>query len=168
MPLNEGLIPSMLPVVDELLGVGWTDDAWTMGRSMRQLESWMDVRGDEDNPWVYASLICENQRPWVVTEGRGAVRITWLFEETGADERVIHQTIWNTLTGAHRMLLPRPNRRVSPYLLYVSGDRERITIQDRESPGRKMCFTRVHPPGVGSALLLERLVAAMDSPYNAM
>ena len=168
MPLNEGLFPSMLPVVDELLGLGWTDDTTTMERSMRQLEDSMEVRGDEENPWVYANLICENQRPRVVTEGIGRARITWQFEETGADERVIHQTIWNTLTGAHRMLLPRPNRRVSPYLLYVSGDRERITIQDRERPGCFMCFTRVHPPGVGSALLLERLVAAMDSPYNAM
>jgi hypothetical protein len=152
----------MLPVVDELLGLEWTDDQQTMERSMRQLEDSMQVRGDEDNPWVYANLRCENQRPWVETEGIGRARITWQFEDTGVDGRVV-QTIWNTLTGGQRMLLPRPNRRVSPYLLYASGDRERITIQDRESPERKMCFTRVHPLGaVGSALLLERLVAAMD------
>ena len=164
MPLNEGLIPSMLPVVDESLGLGWTDDRKTMEKSMWQLEYCMEVRGDEDNPWVYANLRCEDQRPWVETEGIGRARITWRFENTGVNGIVV-QTIWNTLTGDQRLTLPRPNRRVSPYLLIVSADRERITIQDRESPERNMCFTRVHPPGaVGSALLLERLVAAMDIP----
>jgi len=133
-----------------------------MERSMWQLEYCMEVRGDEDNPWVHVSLRCENQRPWVVTGGTDEAH-TWQFEDTGVNGIVV-QTIWNTLTGGQRMLLPRPNRRVSPYLLYVSADRERITIQDRESPARKMCFTRVQRPAVGSALLLERLVAAMDIP----
>jgi hypothetical protein len=146
MSLNEGLVPSLLPVVDELLGLNWTDDTKTMKRSNQQLEDWMQVRWDDVNPWIYADLRCEDQIPWVVTQGRGGQRITWRFEDTGVDILVV-QTIWNTLTGDYRFLLPRPNRHVSQYLLYVSGDREHITIQHHMNPEWKMCFKRVHPEG---------------------
>ena len=165
MPLKEGMYEVQLAVVDELLGFRWEDNQHEKKRSMREMENHILIYGSHRNPMVHATFKNENgQIPCIEIETRRGGTSTWCFQqEAGANARDA-EFIWNAVTSSGRNWAPVPHRESSLYLLYFSGDRRCITIQERNRPNH-MRFTRVPPEGggAGSALLpaLERVVALM-------
>ena len=166
MPFREGTFQVELPVVDESLGFRWEDNQEKLMSSKREMENHILIYGSHRNPMVHATFKNENgQIPCIEIDKRGRGRTTWCFQQEAGAGAFDAEFIWNAVTSSGRNWAPVPHRESSLYLLYFSGDRRCITIQDRDDR-RHMRFTRVHPGGAQSALLpaLERAVALMDIP----